>query len=65
MKFNPLPEEKSEKMIHELIQRSQRVDAVKDLGPLIDRLSQANIVMLGEASHGTHEFYEWRRLISE
>lgn len=37
----------------------------KDLYPLIERLSQAKIVMLGEASHGTQEFYEWRRLISQ
>jgi erythromycin esterase len=37
----------------------------KDLEPLIDKISRSKIVMLGEASHGTHEFYEWRRIISE
>src|SRR5256885_1831223 len=37
----------------------------KSLTPLIDQISQARIVMLGESSHGTHEFYDWRRLISE
>lgn len=36
-----------------------------DLKPLIDQVSNAKIVMLGEASHGTQEFYEWRRLITE
>ncbi|MBC7691571.1 MAG: erythromycin esterase family protein [Methylotenera sp.] len=65
MRSSPLPEEKAESMVHEISQRSHPVGAVKDLGPLIERLSQSNIVMLGEASHGTHEFYEWRRLISE
>ena len=41
------------------------VNDVKDLQPLIDRLSKARVVMLGESTHGTHEFYEWRRMISE
>jgi erythromycin esterase len=36
-----------------------------DLNHLIEKISSAKIVMLGESSHGTHEFYEWRRMISE
>ena len=32
---------------------------------LVERISKARVVMLGEASHGTHEFYEWRHNISE
>ncbi|MEO5971696.1 MAG: erythromycin esterase family protein [Bdellovibrionia bacterium] len=36
-----------------------------DLKPLIDKIRHAKVVMLGEATHGTHDFYEWRRLISE
>lgn len=45
--------------------RAKPLDEPKDLAPLIQELSQSKIVMLGESSHGTHEFYEWRRLISE
>lgn len=45
--------------------RAKALKEPKDLTPLIAELSQSKIVMLGEASHGTHEFYEWRRLISE
>jgi erythromycin esterase-like protein len=41
------------------------MNEVRDLTPLIQKLSRHRIVMLGEATHGTHEFYEWRRLISE
>lgn len=41
-----------------------------DLDPLLDRIGDAHYVLLGEASHGTHEFYAWRaeitkRLIAE
>ncbi|TQN41995.1 erythromycin esterase-like protein [Blastococcus colisei] len=41
-----------------------------DLDPLIERIGDARIVAVGEASHGTHEYYSWRaaltrRLIEE
>ncbi len=35
-----------------------------DLGPLLERMGEARLVLLGEASHGTSEFYTWRREIS-
>ena len=35
-----------------------------DLEPLIEKIKDKKVVMLGESSHGTHEFYEWRRRIS-
>jgi erythromycin esterase len=41
-----------------------------DLDVLLDRAADARVVLIGEASHGTHEFYVWRdvltrRLIAE
>jgi erythromycin esterase len=36
-----------------------------DLDPLLDRIGEARFVLLGEASHGTGEFYEWRTRISQ
>lgn len=36
-----------------------------DLQPLFDKIGDANVVMLGEASHGTHEYYTWRGYISK
>jgi erythromycin esterase len=35
-----------------------------DLDPLIDLVGDARFVLLGEASHGTSEFYTWRTEIS-
>jgi erythromycin esterase-like protein len=35
-----------------------------DLGPLLDRIGNARFVLLGEASHGTHEYYRWRDALS-
>jgi erythromycin esterase-like protein len=35
------------------------------LDPLIDRIGNARYVLLGEASHGTSEYYVWRHRISE
>ena len=35
------------------------------LTSLINKIAHSKIVMLGEATHGTQEFYEWRRLISQ
>jgi erythromycin esterase len=41
-----------------------------DLDPLLDRIGNSRFVLLGEASHGTSEYYSWRaeitrRLIAE
>ena len=35
-----------------------------DLDPLIERIGDARYVLLGEATHGTSEFYAWRAALS-
>ncbi len=50
------------------IYKLENTDA--DLDPFIERVRDAHYVLLGEASHGTSEFYTWRaeitkRLITE
>lgn len=37
---------------------------VADLDGLVDTVGGARFVCLGEASHGTHEFYQWRGALS-
>jgi erythromycin esterase-like protein len=37
----------------------------QSLDPLLKDISDKPIVMLGEASHGTHEYYTWRTAISK
>ena len=38
---------------------------VNDHNPLLEMIGDARIVLLGEASHGTHEFYFQRAQITE
>ncbi|HEX6962571.1 MAG TPA: erythromycin esterase family protein, partial [Lacipirellula sp.] len=41
------------------------LESVEDLDPMVDRIGGARFVLLGEASHGTAEYYDWRRRLSE
>ncbi|HEU5219782.1 MAG TPA: erythromycin esterase family protein [Gemmatimonadales bacterium] len=36
-----------------------------DLGPLLDRIGNARVILIGEASHGTSEFYRMRARITQ
>ncbi len=38
---------------------------VQDIEELVDKVSESKIVMLGESTHGTKEFYQWRSLITQ
>lgn len=46
-------------------QHATKLESASDLNPLIERIGDAKIVMLGEASHGTHEYYTWRSHITK
>lgn len=41
------------------------LNTAKDLDALINEINDCPVVMLGEASHGTHEFYTWRAAITK
>ncbi len=44
---------------------SHKLEGPEDLDPLLERIGEACCVLLGEASHGTSEYYAWRARISE
>jgi erythromycin esterase-like protein len=44
---------------------SHKLENAKDLDALLAAIGDAKVVLLGEATHGTHEFYTWRTLISQ
>src|SRR5688572_27337731 len=41
------------------------LESLDNLDPLLERIGGARFVLLGEASHGTADYYDWRRRISE
>jgi erythromycin esterase len=51
--------------IHKTSTPTKDLGNSKDLDPLLERIGDARVVLLGEASHGTHEFYTWRSAISK
>jgi erythromycin esterase len=55
--LRPLVED-AERIAHPLEQN-------QDLDALIDQIGGARFVLLGEASHGTSEFYSWRARLSQ
>ena len=52
-------------VIELISQRALVLPDKKALSPLFDKIADARIVMLGEASHGTHEYYMWRSYITK
>ena len=56
-------EEKLVKRITDAAEPFGSIDTA-DLGPLLERIGDARIVLLGEATHGTSEFYRMRERIS-
>jgi erythromycin esterase-like protein len=54
----------SEALIARLRRAAKPLATPGDLDPLLDAIGDARFVLLGEATHGTSEFYTWRAEIS-
>jgi protein-L-isoaspartate(D-aspartate) O-methyltransferase len=52
------------RLIREVAEPLAAIDA-GDLGALLERIGQARLVLLGEATHGTSEFYRMRARITQ
>jgi erythromycin esterase len=57
--------QESLKLADELRERVYVLREPEDLDPLLERIGDAHCVLLGEASHGTSEYYTWRSRISQ
>ena len=51
--------------LQEIIDHAHPLHDKQGIGPLVTSLKDKKIVMIGEASHGTKEFYEWRQHITQ
>lgn len=52
--------------LEEAIQmHAQPFRSVEELTPLLDAIGEAKFVLLGEATHGTSEFYTWRAALTK
>ena len=54
-----------EKILNQINEASHRLDTDASLDPLLEDIGNAHYVLLGEASHGTHEYYNWRSRITK
>jgi erythromycin esterase len=51
--------------LNEISEMASPLRSPADLDPLIERIGDSRYVLLGEASHGTSEFYRWRAEITK
>jgi len=57
-------EARTDEVIHETRRYARPLVTDRDLDPLIERIGSSRYVLLGEATHGTSEFYTWRARLS-
>ena len=59
------PREGTRQLAQRVARLALPLEAPDDLDPLLERIGEARYVLLGEASHGTSEYYQWRARISQ
>jgi len=58
-------EESTASIEERLAAKAHPLEHAADLDPLLERIGEAHYVLLGEASHGTSDYYTWRMKISQ
>lgn len=61
---NTAQSENLEKELAEIRHLARALEKAADLDSLASRLHTSRFVCIGEASHGTHEFYLWRSILT-
>src|SRR6266481_3889663 len=61
---NLLETEPTSDLIKLLRKSASRLKTSRDLDPLLEHIGDARYVLLGEASHGTSDYYTWRTALS-
>jgi erythromycin esterase len=51
--------------VDRVVRIASPLDRPSDLNPLLNQIGDSRYVLLGEASHGTSEYYRWRTEISQ
>lgn len=51
-------------LILDIQELARTLQSASDLDPIVSQVGTSRFVGLGEASHGTHEFYQWRATLS-
>lgn len=54
-----------ETLIEYLEDRSHSLTDIESISPIISKVGDRRLVLLGESTHGTSEYYIWRRKISQ
>jgi erythromycin esterase len=57
--------ERAERLAAEVREAALPLESAEDLDPLLERIGDARYVLLGEATHGTSQFYSWRTEITK
>jgi erythromycin esterase-like protein len=57
--------EPAEELVHQVRALARPLTGSRDLDPLLERIGEAHYVLLGEASHGTADYYNWRAVLSQ
>lgn len=57
--------EPKEEVLREILRLAKPLKRERDLHDMARSLAKSRVVMLGEATHGTHEFYELRKELSK
>jgi erythromycin esterase len=64
-RMSPAETRDSTELVADIRALSRPLKGDRDLDPLMKRIGDARYVLLGEASHGTSEYYTWRTRISQ